>query len=164
MRGIDRTGKRKADAALPPSEGSSPSRPSSPQFAAPEALRRRTDSGYVAGHDRADGASPQAGLRSPRGAHVPLSSENPVAPHVGPSSPLPAARLHLVHEATSDAHLLRPGADTLGNIGAASPPICPPGAAPFELLQTDSQKKILDFLPSDAPSRCPRSDRPVGNV
>jgi len=81
-----------------------------------------------------------------------LSSANPVAPHVGPSSPLPAARLHSVHKATSDAHLLRPGADTLGNIGSASPSNFQKGESLLERLPMDCQKKILGHLPSDAPS------------
>jgi hypothetical protein len=90
MTRIDGAGKRPADAASPTSEGSSVSRPSSTQFAAPEALRRRTDSGYVPGHDRADVAPRQAGLPPPGAADVPLSDANPVAPQVGPSSPLAA--------------------------------------------------------------------------
>jgi len=153
MRRIDRAGKQTADAASPTSEGSSVPGPSSTQLDAPAALRRRTDSGYVAGDDRADVAPRQAGLLPPSGVDVPLSNANPVAPHIGPSSPLPTARLHLVHEATSDAHLPRPGTDTSGNIGDELPFAYEPGAAPFAQLLPELQLRILDHLPSDAPSK-----------
>ncbi|MBW8833325.1 MAG: hypothetical protein JF606_28905, partial [Burkholderiales bacterium] len=87
MENINSIGKRKAGSTSPPPEEPSAARqarPASSALVAPEALRRRTDAGYVAGQGGVD-VAPRQGTLPPRGAHVPSGNQSEGAEPVASS-------------------------------------------------------------------------------
>ncbi|MBW8831518.1 MAG: hypothetical protein JF606_19295, partial [Burkholderiales bacterium] len=96
MENINSIGKRKAGStSAPPEEPSAApqARPASFALVAPEALRRRTDAGHVAGQGGVDFA-PRQGTLPPRGAHVPSMGSSAGALPVANSTRHPAAVLN----------------------------------------------------------------------
>jgi hypothetical protein len=91
MKGIDRAGKRKAIENSPTSEDSttSPRTHSAPAWVTPDALRRRTAEGHVAGQGRAE-IGPRQSTVPPRGASDPSAD---------PDGQLPVGQLPLLSEA-----------------------------------------------------------------
>ena len=87
MENINSIGKRKAGSTSPPAEEPSATPQARPASAwmAPEALRRRTDAGHVAGQGRVD-VAPRQGTLPPRGAQVPSASPSAGAEPVANST------------------------------------------------------------------------------